>query len=219
MKLSDVSALQKEILEGKGYNEITLHDIKLLSMWKSLCKWARTVSVHEGIQDLKEELLLDSSRFGVEGVIVLLQTNLKTHKPPPGQVKPKVIHLATKNPLVPHGKCVAWKLRTVLSPRRHILNSVEEFHARVEELELDQDDRLITADVKDFIVGGDHWYLARMAASILEHEGQEFDRESRSVFNPKPVCDQHTERIRGSFPGGTRFGQRICGKWSKLVIQ
>ena len=74
------------------------------------------------------------------------------------------------------------KLRTVLSPRRHILNSVEEFHARVEELELDQDDRLITADVKDFIVGGDHWYQVRMAASILEHEGQEFDRESHSVL-------------------------------------
>ena len=84
MKLSDVSVLQKEILEGKGYNEITLHDINLLSMWKSLCKWARTVSVHEGIQDLKEELLLDSSMFGMEGVIALLQTNLKTHKPPPG---------------------------------------------------------------------------------------------------------------------------------------
>ena len=76
MKLSDVSALQKEILEGKGYNEITLHDINLLSMWKSLCKWARTVSVHERIQDLKEELLLDSSRFGMEGVVGQLQTNL-----------------------------------------------------------------------------------------------------------------------------------------------
>ena len=62
------------------------------------------------------------------------------------------------------------KLRTVLSPRRHILNSVEEFNASVEELELDQNDRLITADVKDFIVGGDHWYLVRMAASILEHK-------------------------------------------------
>ena len=52
--------------------------------------------------------------------------------------------------------------------KRHILNSVEEFHARIEDLELDQDDRLITADVKDFVVVGDHWYLARMAASILE---------------------------------------------------
>ena len=35
-------------------------------------------------------------------------------------------------------------------------------------MELDQEDRLITADVKDFFVVGDHWYLARMAASILE---------------------------------------------------
>ena len=60
------------------------------------------------------------------------------------------------------------KLRKVLSSESHILNSLEEFHARTEELELDQDDRLITADVKDFFVVGDHWYLARMAASILE---------------------------------------------------
>ena len=56
----------------------------------------------------------------------------------------------------------------MFSRDRHILQTVEEFHARKEELELDQDDRLITADVKDFFVVGDHWYLARMAASILE---------------------------------------------------
>ena len=37
-----------------------------------------------------------------------------------------------------------------------ILHSVEEFHSRNEELELDQEDRLITADVKDFFVVGDH---------------------------------------------------------------
>ena len=56
--------------------------------------------------------------------------------------------------MVPLGKYVAGKLRKVLSRERHILNSVEEFHARTEELELDQDDRLITADVKDFFVVG-----------------------------------------------------------------
>ena len=104
----------------------------------------------------------------MERVVALLQTHLKTRKPLPGQVKPRATHSATKNPLVPHGKCVAWKLRTVLSPERHILNSVEEFHARMEDLELDQDDRPITADVKDLFVVGDHWDLARVAASILE---------------------------------------------------
>ena len=36
------------------------------------------------------------------------------------------------------------------------MNSSEEFHTRIEELELDQDDRLITADVKDFSVVGGH---------------------------------------------------------------
>ena len=151
----------------KGYNEITLHDINLLSMSKSLWKWAKIVSDHEGIQELKKELVLDHSRFGMDGVIAQLQTNLKTHKPP-GQVRLRAIHSATKNPLVPLGKYVAWKLRKVLSRERHILNSVEEFHSRIEELELDQEDRLITADVKDFFVVGDHWYLAKMAASILE---------------------------------------------------
>ena len=40
------------------------------------------------------------------------------------------------------------------SRERHILHSVEEFHARIEELELDQEDRLITADVTDFFVVG-----------------------------------------------------------------
>ena len=67
---------------------------------------------------------------------------------------------------------MACKLRKVLSRESHISNSLEEFHARIEALELDQDDRLITADVKDFLVVGDHWYLARMTASILEPKGR-----------------------------------------------
>ena len=167
MKLCDISALHEEILVEKGYNEITLHDINLLSMSKSFWKWAKIVSDHEGIRELKKELVLDHSRSGMDGVIAQLQTNLKTHKSP-GQVKPGAIHSATKNPLVPLGKYVAWKLRKVLSCERHILNSVEEFHSRIEGMELDQEDRLITADVTDFFVVGDHWYLARMAASILE---------------------------------------------------
>ena len=150
----------------KGHNEITLHDINLLSMSTSLWKCAK-ISDHEGIQELKKELVLDHSWFGMDGVIAQLQTNLKTHKPP-GQVKPRAIHSAAKNSLVLLGQYVAWKLRKVLSRERHILNSVEKFHSRIEELELDQEDRLITADVKDFFVVGDTWYLARRAASILE---------------------------------------------------
>ena len=50
---------------------------------------------------------------------------------------------------------------------RHILNSVEEFHERIEKLMLGPNDRLITADVKDFFVVGEHQYLSKMAASIL----------------------------------------------------
>ena len=167
MNLSDISALHEEILVEKGHNEISLHDINLLSMSTSLWKWAKIVSDHEGIQEIKKELVLDQSRFGMDGVIAQLQTNLKTHKLP-RQVKPRAIHSAAKNPLVLLGQYVAWKLRKVLSRERHILNSVEKFHSRIEELELDQEDRLITADVNDFFVVGDTWYLARRAASILE---------------------------------------------------
>ena len=73
------------------------------------------------------------------------------------------------------------------------MNSVEEFHSRSEELEFDQEDRLITADVKDFFVVRDLWHLARMAASILELEDRNLiERVSHSVFVTKPTCDQHT---------------------------
>ena len=68
MKVSDISALHEEIVVGRGYNEITLHDINLLSMSKSLWKWAKIVSDHEGIQELKKkELVLDNSRLGMDG--------------------------------------------------------------------------------------------------------------------------------------------------------
>ena len=103
----------------------------------------------------------------MDGVIAQSQTNLKTRKPP-GQVKPGAIHSATKNPLVPLGEYVAWKLRKELSRERHILNSVEEFHSRTEELELDQEDRLITADVEDFFIVGHHWYLEPKDRNLIE---------------------------------------------------
>ena len=77
------------------------------------------------------------------------------------------------------------------------MNSLEDIHARIEHLELDQDDGLITADVKDFFVVGEHWYLARMAASIVEPMDRSLiEREGHSVFTPKPIRDQHAERIR-----------------------
>ena len=151
MKLSDISALHEEILVEKGYNEITLHDINLVSM--------------KGSRSSKKNLSLIIR--GSEWRRSQLQTNLKTHTPP-GQVKPRAIHAATKNPLVPLGNYAAWKLRKVLSRETHILNSAEEFHSRIEGVEHDQEDRLITADVKDFFEVGDHRYLARMAASILK---------------------------------------------------
>ena len=46
-------------------------------------------------------------------------------------------------------------------------------------MEFDQEDRLITADVKDFFMVRGHWYLARMAASILEPKDKNLiERES-----------------------------------------
>ena len=53
-----------------------------------------------------------------------------------------------------------WKL--------HILNSVEEFHERLEKLVVGPNDRVITADVEDFFVVDEHQYLAKMAVSILK---------------------------------------------------
>ena len=82
----------------------------------------------------------------------------------------------------------------MLSRERHILNSVEEFHTRIEELELGQEDRLISADVRDFFVVGDHWYLARMAASILEPKDRNLIERVilsllRNQFMTRTVCE------------------------------
>ena len=104
----------------------------------------------------------------MEGVtIAQLQTNLNTHKPP-GQVNPRQSDpFSTKESAGPSWQ--ACGLENEKSSReRHISNVVEEFRTRIEELELDQDDRLIITDVNDVFVIGDHWYLAKTAATILE---------------------------------------------------
>ena len=72
------------------------------------------VSIHDETAELKKEHLLDSGRFGMEGVVVQLMTNLKTTKPP-GQVQARSIHSATKVPLVPSRKYMACELFGVLS--------------------------------------------------------------------------------------------------------
>ena len=145
-----------------------MHDINSLCMSTSLWNWAKTVSVHEGVQELKKELVLDSSKFGMEGVtIAQLQTNSNTHKPR-GQVKPRQSDpFSTKESVGPSWQACVLK-NEKSSRERHISNVVEEFRTRIKEWELDQDDRLIIADVNDVFVIGDHWYLAKTAASILE---------------------------------------------------
>ena len=68
------------------------------------------------------------------------------------------------------------------------MNSVEGFHERIEKLMLRPNDTLITADVKDFFVVGEHQYLAKMAASILNVKDQKSRRGNHLVFAPDPVC-------------------------------
>ena len=52
-----------------------MYDMSLQSMSKPLWRWAINVSEHEGIQEHTKELLIDSSRFGMEAVIAQLETN------------------------------------------------------------------------------------------------------------------------------------------------
>ena len=74
-----------------------------------LWMWAKSVSFHEET-DLSQHELRDCARFAMEEVVAHVQTNLKT----PGQVKPRAIHSATQNSLVPRGENdVALKLRRV----------------------------------------------------------------------------------------------------------
>ena len=62
-----------------------------------------SVSIHEETTELKKQLPLGSARFGMEGVVAQLQTNLKTHKPP-GEVKPIAIPSAPRKLFVPFGE-------------------------------------------------------------------------------------------------------------------
>ena len=41
-------------MEGKGYNEITLHDVSFESVSKSYWKWTRLGSIHQETAELKE---------------------------------------------------------------------------------------------------------------------------------------------------------------------
>ena len=105
VKIVEIARIPKTKSLGipKHRNEVTLHDINFESVSKSLWKWAMSGRIHEETTELKKELPLGSARFGTEGVVAQLQTNLKTHKPS-GQVKPNTIQSATRNLLVPCGE-------------------------------------------------------------------------------------------------------------------
>ena len=72
MPVCDVSALLEEILEGTGYNKITVHDINFESVSKSVWMWAMSVSIHEETAELKNELFLDCASFGKEWFVAKL---------------------------------------------------------------------------------------------------------------------------------------------------
>ena len=78
MQVCDVSAVFEKILEGKGYNIITWHDINFESLSKFLWMWPKSGSIHEETDSSQHELLLDSARFGMEEVVAHVEGNLKT---------------------------------------------------------------------------------------------------------------------------------------------
>ena len=61
----------------------------------------------------------------------------------------------------PSCKYVAWKIRRILSLERQMLDSVAKLHDRIEKLVFGPKDMLISADVKDFFVVGEHQCLRR----------------------------------------------------------
>ena len=112
-----------------------------------------------------------------------LRTNLKTHKPH-GQVKPRAMHSATRNPLVPLGMCVAWERGWVLSFEWHILNSVEEFHEQSRNWCLDQ----LTGSSLDMSkISLCTKYLAKDTCTHLVRQGTKSRRKNPSVFATEQV--------------------------------
>ena len=152
-----------------------------------LIKLSDVYVFHEEILQGKE-LLLNSSRIGMERVTAQVQTNLKTHKPP-GQIKSRAINPATKKSVVSLDKYMTWKLRNVLTHENHMLNAVEQFH---------------TTDVENFFTIDDHWYLTRMIASISESK-------DRNLMQ-KVVLFFYSEI--SSWP--THWANRFFSKWKKI---
>ena len=193
MKLSDVIALHEDTLAGKGYNEFTLHDINSLSM-KSLWKWTKTVSVHEGIQELMKELLLDSSRFGMEGVIAQLQTNwrhtnlLDRSNPEQSTQRQRIRwSLLVSRWLGNWESTLPWKVHLEFScrvPRENWTFGAwpgrQAHHCWLQRL----------------LCG--RWSLVpcENGCSNLGVEGQEFNREGPFLFTPKSIRDWDTEWIK-----------------------
>ena len=97
MQVCDVSAVFEKILEGKGDNVITLHDINFESLSKFLWMWAKSGSIHDETAEFKNELLLDSKRFGMDGGRCTCASKLEdTH---PGRSNPEQVTPGVLTPL------------------------------------------------------------------------------------------------------------------------
>ena len=97
MQVCDVSAVLEKILEGKGHNVITLHDINFESLSKFLWMWAKSGSIHDETAEFKNELLLWTGSLHM----CKLEDTWTNQEP-------RAVHSATQNPFD-----VALKLRRV----------------------------------------------------------------------------------------------------------
>jgi len=151
------------------YLEISSSTMNVESAVSHYINLCRRVSRFYKDRSLLPALLADLRRFGTDGIVSKLQLQLKTHKAP-GEVAARNLHASVHHPFGPLGKLLSRFLREQLHTKYHLVKNSQDLVRKLRNYSFPQNSVLVTADVADFFMTGDHAYLAAQATKFFSGE-------------------------------------------------
>ena len=107
-------------------------------------------------------------RCGTAGLVCKLLLQLKTHKEP-GSVKARNVHATVRHPFAPLGKFLSMKLRTYLNHKNHLVKDSKDLLRKLQHYRFPEGSVLMSADIADFFMTGDHMYLSKHASGPFDN--------------------------------------------------
>ena len=180
---------------------------------------AKEIGQHYNDEGLTFALLNDLRKFGAGGCFSRLECNVKSHKGR-GDVGVRAIHSAVSHPMLPGMKWIASVLKPYVARLPHILRDSDHLIEQLALIKVPHDAKIVTYDISDFFMSGEHPELVRECGSIIEDEDKRrlFKNMLRVIISNQFVVIKGVPRRTWQVRRGTGMGLCCSGALSDVAF-